>query len=89
MGFCKTVWPSTRFARLKVSQRVLSLSRIGSSSLLKSISKSPLTLKQSKMRKFFLKIEIALRKKYPYSELFWSVFFRIRNEYGEIRSISQ
>ena len=28
----------------------------------------------------------ALRKKYPYSELFWSVFSRIRTEYGEIRS---
>ena len=29
-----------------------------------------------------------LRKKCPYSELFWSAFFRLRNEYGEIRSIS-
>ena len=29
-----------------------------------------------------------LRKKCPYSELFWSVFSRIRIEYGEIRSIS-
>ena len=26
--------------------------------------------------------------KYPYSELFWSVFSRILTEYGEIRSIS-
>ena len=26
-------------------------------------------------------------KKCPYSELFWSVFSRIRTEYGEIRSI--
>ena len=25
-----------------------------------------------------------LRKKCPYSELFWSTFFRIRAEYGEI-----
>ena len=25
-----------------------------------------------------------LRKKCPYSELFWSVFSRIRTEYGEI-----
>ena len=25
-----------------------------------------------------------LRKKYPYSELFWSAFSRIRTEYGEI-----
>ena len=30
----------------------------------------------------------ALRKKCPYLELFWSVFSRIRTEYGEIRSIS-
>ena len=30
----------------------------------------------------------SLRKKCPYLELFWSVFFRIRTEYGEIRSIS-
>ena len=27
-------------------------------------------------------------KKYPYSELFWSSFFRIRIEYGEILRIS-
>ena len=30
----------------------------------------------------------ALRKRYPYSELFWSSFSRIRTEYGEIQSIS-
>ena len=30
----------------------------------------------------------SLRKKCPYSELFWFVFSRIRTEYGEIRSIS-
>ena len=29
-----------------------------------------------------------LRKKCPYSELFWSAFSHIRTEYGEIRSIS-
>ena len=29
-----------------------------------------------------------LREKRSYSELFWSVFSRIRTEYGEIRSIS-
>ena len=29
-----------------------------------------------------------LRKKCPSSELFWSAFFRIQTEYGEIRSIS-
>ena len=27
---------------------------------------------------------MALRKKCPYSELFWSAFSRIRTEYGEI-----
>ena len=31
---------------------------------------------------------MALREKCPYSELFWSIFSRIRTEYGEIRSIS-
>ena len=30
----------------------------------------------------------ALREKYPYSEFFLSVFFRIWTEYGEIRGIS-
>ena len=30
----------------------------------------------------------ALRKKCPYSELFWSLFFRIRTEYREILRIS-
>ena len=29
----------------------------------------------------------SLRKKCPYSELFWSVFFCIRTEYGQIRSM--
>ena len=33
-------------------------------------------------------IHLALRKKCPYSELFWSAFSRIRTEYGEIKSIS-
>ena len=28
-----------------------------------------------------------LRKKCPYSELFWSVFSRIRTEYGEYLSV--
>ena len=28
-----------------------------------------------------------LRKKYPYLELFWFVFYRIRTENGEISSI--
>ena len=30
---------------------------------------------------------ITLRKKCPYSELFWSAFFRILIEYGEIRNM--
>ena len=30
----------------------------------------------------------ALRKKCPYSQFFWSVFFRIRTEYGDILRIS-
>ena len=33
-------------------------------------------------------LTLALRKKCPYSELFWSVFSRIRTEYGEILRIS-
>ena len=36
-----------------------------------------------------LYIITSLRKKSPYSELFWSAFSRIRTEYGEIRRISQ
>ena len=32
--------------------------------------------------------QMILREKCPYSELFWSLFSRIRTEYGEIRSIS-
>ena len=32
-------------------------------------------------------IYYSLRKKQTYSELFWSVFFSIRAEYGEMRSI--
>ena len=31
---------------------------------------------------------MTLRKTCPYTELFWSVFFRIWTEYGELRSIS-
>ena len=31
---------------------------------------------------------VPLRKRSPYSELFWSAFSRIWTEYGEIRSIS-
>ena len=31
---------------------------------------------------------VTLRKKCPCSEFFWSAFFCIRTEYGEIRSVS-
>ena len=33
-------------------------------------------------------LELSLRKKCPNSELFWSVFSRIRSEYGEVPHIS-
>ena len=33
-------------------------------------------------------LNVSLRKKCPYSELFWSVFSRIQTEYGEILRIS-
>ena len=33
-------------------------------------------------------MQYSLRKKCPYSELFWSVFSRIRTEFGEILRIS-
>ena len=33
-------------------------------------------------------LTLTLREKCPYSEIFWSVFSRIRTEYGEIRSKS-
>ena len=32
--------------------------------------------------------QLSLRKNFPYSELFWSIFSSIRTEYGEIQSIS-
>ena len=35
-----------------------------------------------------VKVLQTLRKKCPYSELFWSSFSRIRTKYGERRSIS-
>ena len=34
------------------------------------------------------KMKVTLRQKYPYSELFWSAFSRIRTEHGEILRIS-
>ena len=33
-------------------------------------------------------LSLPLRGKFPYSEFFWSTFFRIRTEYGEIYRIS-
>ena len=33
-------------------------------------------------------LKLALREKCPYSELFWSIFSRIRTEFGEIWNIS-
>ena len=49
-------------------------------------------VKASKLQQF-LKLLLTgfflpLRKKCPYSELFWSAFSRIRTEYGEILSYS-
>ena len=41
-----------------------------------------------KMNVFQKQLKAALRKQCPYSEVFWYAFFRIRTEYGEIRSIS-
>ena len=40
------------------------------------------------MRKFCYckSYRLSLRKKCPYSELFWSAFFRIQTEYGEMFS---
>ena len=43
------------------------------------ISKIQLTLRY---------LSLSLRKKCPYAELFWSLFSRIRTEYGEIQRIS-
>ena len=40
------------------------------------------------MRVFILSKSIALRKKCPYSELFWSAFSRIQTGCGEIWSIN-
>ena len=40
------------------------------------------------MGRYFALETLTLRKKCPYSELFCSLFSRIRTEYGEIRSIS-
>ena len=35
---------------------------------------------------YFFKLDLnPLREKFLYSELFWSVFSRIRTEYGEVR----
>ena len=50
-----------------------------------SIQKENLVKKTATFDTF---IYFALRKKCPHLKLFWSVFPRIRTEYGEIRSIS-
>ena len=39
-------------------------------------------------KKAYLTVQQSLREKCSYSELFWSVFFPIQTEYGEIRNIS-
>ena len=38
--------------------------------------------------RFLCHLLFSLRKKSPYLKLFWSVFSRIRTEYGEMQSIS-
>ena len=40
----------------------------------------------NKLRKLIWVLKVTLREKCPYSEFFWSVFSRIRTEYGEIRN---
>ena len=48
-----------------------------------------LCIKESLLRVAFQILKkITLRKKCPYSKLLWSVFSRIRTEYGEIRNIT-
>ena len=57
---------------------------------LKSIRSSPNLKKGARGRpsKTLNEEEGTLRKKCPYSALFWSVFSRFQTEYGEIRSTS-
>ena len=47
---------------------------------------------QTKPTQLFLEfwniLKLILREKFPYSKNFWSVFFGIKTEYGEIRGIS-
>ena len=45
-------------------------------------------LQKFEMSHHYTKCKLPLRKTCPYSEFFWSVFSRIRTEYGEIGSIS-
>ena len=40
------------------------------------------------LNNYLSKYEPSLREKCSYSELFWSVFSRIRTKYGEIQNIS-
>ena len=42
----------------------------------------------SKIQLILHYLSLSLRKKCPYAELFWSLFSRIRTEYGEIQRIS-
>ena len=50
-----------------------------------AIEHESLLLKHTKQNKIET---LTLREKSPYSEFFWSVFFRIRTKYGGIRRIS-
>ena len=50
-----------------------------------AIEHESLLLKHTKQNKIET---LTLREKSPYSEFFWSVFFRIRTKYGEFRSLS-
>ena len=45
-------------------------------------------LLKKKRKKKLLCVSLSLRTKCPYLELFWSIFSRIRSEYGEILCIS-
>ena len=53
-----------------------------------SIPSSPCTVQFKKMNECEYSLEITLREKCPYLELFWSAFSRVWTEYGEILRIS-
>ena len=46
------------------------------------------TLEGKAFLDFDVSVTLAQREKYPYLEFFWSVFSRIRTEYGEILLIT-